>query len=271
MTRIIAILAALALTACQNTRPPPIASGPVRIEGFDAAGNATMTSYAGRTSAGGGQVSDTTEAEILAKLADKLEGKEFTYASATRSAVEQPNVTMDKDIEDKHKAALQDLAQAAAAGAAGQYAKAASEVASLGGQLFAARAARAAAPKPDSGAITTRVLSSGDGHGLVAAALGKEFGETLRASQRATYSAKESTKTTDTTTAADINALADAIKEARLAAEAARLAAQPIQLPPAAPGVIALPVPAVTNAAPPVVVSPGTNVVETIVLPEFKP
>jgi len=266
MHRIALLALALALTACQNTRPPPIASGPVLMHGFDAAGNATMTSYAGRTSAGAGQVSDTTEAEILAKLADKLEGKAFTYASATRSAITQPNVDTDKDIEDRHKAALQDLAQAAAAGAAGQYAKAASEVASLGGQLFAARAARASAPKPDSGAITTRVLSSGDGHGLVAASLGKEFGETLRAATRASYSAKESTKTEETTSAADINALADAIKEARLASEAARRAAQPIPLPPVAPVEPPIVFPPL-DPAPVPPAPPSTNTVETIVLP----
>ena len=260
MHRLALLALAISLTACQNTRPPPIASGPVRIEGFDANGNPTMTSYAGRTAAGGGQVSDTTEADILAKLADKLEGREFTYASATRSAISQPNVSTEKELEERHKAALQDLAQAAAAGAAGQYAKASSEVASLGGQLFAAKAARAAAPKPDSGAITTRVLSSGDGHGLVAAALGKEFGETLRAGQRASYSAKESTSTLDTTTAEDIDALVKAMRDARLARDPASTNVPPVvptfPLPPVVPFDPApVPPPARTNI-PPVQVTP---------------
>lgn len=253
MKRLIPLLA-LTLTACTTSKPPTLSSGPVTIQGFDALGNPTSTSYAGRTAAGNGQVNDTTEAEILLALAAKLEGREFTYASATRSAIEQPNVSTDAEIEIKHKAALNDLATAAVSGVAGDYSKAISEVASLGGQLFAARAARANAPKSDSGAITTRVLSSGQGHGLVAASLGKEFGETLRAGQRASYSAKESTKSTDATGPSDIAALADAMRAARLQVEAARTNI---------PQVIQVPVPMPTPIPAPV----STNVVETIELP----
>ena len=57
MHRITALLFALTLTACQSTRPPPIASGPTLIQGFDANGNATLTSYAGRSTISCGMTS----------------------------------------------------------------------------------------------------------------------------------------------------------------------------------------------------------------------
>lgn len=269
MKRLTALLAALAIAGCQTKRPPPIAAGPTLIQGFDAAGNPTSTSYAGRTSAGAGQLSDTSEAEIVKALADKIEpGTPFAYAHIVKSDVTQPNVDLEAKTETAHKAALQDAAQALAAGAAGNYAKAATAASDLGAQLIAIRTAKANAPKPDSGANSTRLLAVGPDSGLTAVASVATYGKATEAKQRASYGASTDTKTTDTTTPADLDALTKAMMEARLAYEARN---KTPAAAPAAPGVVALPVPAVTNAPPPVVVSPGTNVVETITLPEFKP
>ena len=124
------VWASLALFAggCRNNRPA-LNVGPVNTYTQNADGSAVVTSYAGRTSAGGGQVTDTTEAEVLKALAEKVDGQNFTYASATRSSVDQPNVAIEQEIENKHKAALKDAADALSAGAQGNYAKAATEAA----------------------------------------------------------------------------------------------------------------------------------------------
>ena len=263
MNRTIALLAAIAMTACRTDRPTPLASGPTLIQGFDAAGNPTMTSYAGRTSAAAGAVNDTSEAEIVKALADKIEpGSPFAYAHIVKSDVVQPNVDLEAKTETAHKAALQDAAKALAAGAAGDYSKAAREAADLGAQLIQIRAAKANAPKPDSGANSTRLLAVGPDSGLTTVAAVATYGKTTEAKTRASYGSATDTKTTDTTTAADIDAIAKAMRDARLAAESGRLTNPPVApispigpLPPLVPFEPAPVTPASTNL-PPVQVTP---------------
>lgn len=268
MHRLLALITAAALTGCATgNKPASLPDGPTLIIGQDKNGRPILTKYDGRTSAGNGQVNDTSEAGIIAALAAKVEGAEWTYASATRSNVLQPDVKTDSEIEERHKAALKDLAEAAAAGAAGSYAKAASEVASLGGQLFAMRAARANAPKPDSGAITTRVLSVGKDHGQTAASLGREFGETLRAQGRASYAAESSVKRVDVTTTNDlqaVSALAETLAKLKtLERQPLPVPAKPPTVTPDAPDVpLPVPVPDATTPAPEIDTTPANGVVE---------
>jgi hypothetical protein len=254
MHRLIPLLSIALLTSCATSKPPVLQSGPTMIQGFDAAGNPTSTSYVGRTAAGQGQVNDTASAEMIRALAAKIDGSNFTFAEATRSAVAQPDVAIDSEIETKHKAALADAGQALAAGASGNYAKAIAEAASLGGQLIAARTARANAPKPDSGAISTRILSSGEGHALAATVGIQTFGATIQASKRATYQSDSKASTVDDSTAADFEALAKTF--------AALKALQSPAVPPAAP----VEAPIVFPPLPPVIPS-TTNTTETITLP----
>jgi len=269
MHRIALLALALALTACQNTRPPPIASGPVLMHGFDAAGNPTSTSYAGRTAAAAGQINDTSEAEIVKALAAKIEpGTPFAYAHIVKSDVVQPNVDLEAKTDTAHKAALQDAAKAMAAGAAGDYAKAAQAAAALGSELINIRAAKANAPKPDSGANSTRLLAVGPDSGLTAVASVATYGKAAEAKQRASYGSTSDTKTTDTTTPADIDAFTAQMREARLAWEARnKVPVAPVlpitQIPVPFPG------PVSTNL-PPFVVG-GTNETETIQLPVVTP
>lgn len=252
-TLIAAALVAALASSCQTRKSPGIASGPVSITGFDANGHQTITSYAGRTSAGQGIVNDTASNAVLVALAEKIKGSDFTFAEAVRSAVQQPDIDTDSKIEERHKAALADAGAALAAGATGNYSKAIAEAASLGGQLIAARTARANAPKPDSGAISTRILSSGEGHAQAAQVGILTFGQTLQAAKRATYAGTSETKTTDTTAPADWDALAKILAELK----------KPILPPVAAP------------VEPPIVFPPldpapvSTNTVETIRLPEL--
>ena len=262
MIRLIPILAIIALSAGCKTRQPSIASGPVSITGFDANGHQTITSYAGRTAAGQGMVNDTTEAEIVKALALKLDGKDFTYASATRSAVTQPDTVLDSKIEEAHKAALSDAGAALAAGASGNYAKAIAEAASLGGQLIAARTARANAPKPDSGAIRTRILSSGEGHAQAAQVGILTFGQTLQAAKRATYAGTSESKSTDTTAPGDWEALAKILAELKkpILPPVAAPVEEPIIFPPFGP-------PATGTSTNIITTIPPT--VETITLPEL--
>lgn len=260
MNRLIAILALATLTACQtDRRPPALAAGPTLIQGFDANGNPTSSSYAGRTSAAAGAVNDTSEAEIVKALADKIDpGTPFAYAHIVKSDVVQPNVELEAKTDVAHKAALQDAAKALAAGAAGDYAKAAREAADLGAQLIQLRAAKANAPKPDSGANSTRLLAVGPDSGLTTVAAVASYKDAAVAKQRASYGSETSTKTTDTSPESSIDAILKTIAEAK----------RPI-LPPVAQPPITIPVPfpsPVSTNAPPVV-SAGTNVVETIQLP----
>lgn len=265
MHRIVLLALALTLTACQGPKPPAIASGPVLMQGFDAAGNPTSTSYAGRTAAAAGQINDTSEAEIVKALADKIEpGTSFAYAHIVKSDVTQPNVDLEAKTDTAHKAALQDAAQALAAGAAGNYAKAATAAAALGSELIQIRAAKANAPKPDSGANSTRLLAVGPDSGLTAVASVATYGKATEAKTRASYGASTDTKTTDTTTPADLDAVTKAMAEARLAWEARNKT----PAPPAAPVAPPIVLPPIDPA--PVVTSPAsTNVTETIVLPEL--
>lgn len=272
MNRLIPILALATLTACQTERRPalgPQAILPTFIQGFDPDGRATVTTYAGRTSAGAGQLSDTSEAEIVKALADKIErGTPFAYAHIVKADVVQPNVDLESKTDTAHKAALQDAAKAMAAGAAGDYAKAAQAAASLGAELIQIRAAKANAPKPDSGANSTRLLAVGPDSGLTAVASVATYGKATEAKQRASYGATTDTKTTDTTTPADIDAFTAQMREARLAWEARnKVPVAPVlpitQIPVPFPG------PVSTNL-PPFVVG-GTNETETIQLPVVTP
>jgi len=274
MNRLIPLLALATLTACRtDRRPPALASGPVIMQGFDAAGNPTSTSYAGRTAAAAGQINDTSEAEIVKALADKIErGTPFAYAHIVKADVVQPNVDLESKTDTAHKAALQDAAKAMAAGAAGDYAKAAQAAASLGAELIQIRAAKANAPKPDSGANSTRLLAVGPDSGLTAVASVATYGKATEAKQRASYGATTDTKTTDTTTPADIDAFTAQMREARLAWEARNKvpAVAPVApVPPITQIPVPFPGPVSTNL-PPFVVG-GTNETETIQLPVVTP
>ncbi len=262
MKRTIALLALATLTACQTDRRPPLGPQsvlPTFIQGFDPDGRATLTTYAGRTSAGAGQLSDTSEAEIVKALADKIDpGTPFAYAHIVKSDVVQPNVELEAKTDTAHKAALQDAAKALAAGAAGDYAKAAREAADLGAQLIQLRAAKTNAPKPDSGANSTRLLAVGPDSGLTTVAAVASYKDAAVAKQRASYGSTSDTKTTDTSADTSIDAILKTIAEAK----------RPI-LPPVAQPPIEIPVPfpsPVSTNAPPAIVT-GTNVVETIQLP----
>lgn len=264
----LALLAALALTACQTRPPAPaIASGPVIMQGFDAAGNPTLASYAGRTSAAAGQVNDTSEAEIVKALADKIEpGSPFAYAHIVKSDVVQPNIDLEAKTDTAHKAALQDAAKAMAAGAAGDYAKAAQAAASLGAELIQIRAAKANAPKPDSGANSTRLLAVGPDSGLTTVAAVATYGKAAESKTRASYGSATDTKITDTTSPADIEAVTKAMLEARLAYEARNKA--PVATN--SPTVVTIPVPA-PPVVPPVVAPASTNGVPVVELPVVTP
>jgi len=271
MHRITALLSIALLAGCATDRKPPsLASGPVTIQGFDANNRPTVTSYAGRTSAGGGQLSDTTEAGIIAELAKHIGPDiELGYAHILKTDVVQPNVETVEKLENDHKDALALVAKAAAAGATKDL-DAAQEVAKIAGKKLAERiSGPKQGPQPDSGANSARVYIMGKNAGQHTVDAVSQYRAGYEAKQaRADYGSTISTKTKEGTTAADIDAVTSAMREARLAA-------QPIAPPVVAPPIVFPPIdpPATTNAPNPMLPLPGdfppvgTNATETIFLP----
>lgn len=269
MKRTIALLALATLTACQTDRRPPLGPQsvlPTFIQGFDPDGRATMTTYAGRTSAGAGQLSDTSEAEIIKALAEKIQpGTPFAYSHIVKSDVVQPNVETVEKLEADHKDALAAVAKAAAGGVAGDLSKAEDFAKIAGKRLLDRINAGKGGPKPDSGANSARLLAVGPDSGLTAVATATNYKDASVAKTRASYGSETSTKTTDTTKPEDYEAATKAMLEARLAFEARNkvhgspVAQPPITIP------VPFPSPVSTNQTP--AVTTGTNVVETIQLP----
>lgn len=280
MHRIIALLAALSLSACSTARnpnkPDAVPDQPTRI--YDNDTGQLLNDSSGKNAAGGGRIVSHATSQIPTIAPALKPGQTFAYGRLTYNRVNAVTANIVRDLEDKYKGAqdaLSGLLKTGAAGFKGDWAKAVEEGGKVVGnaykewQDYAATVANS--PQPAQSVTESEFLITGEGSAAALVELGKTASASVQVGLAPSLpnSYIQRTKREDIMTAEEMRVQVDAIKEARLAAEAARRAAQPIQLPPAAPVDPPIVFPPLDPAptVPPVTPPPSTNVNETIVLP----
>ena len=278
MNRIIALLAALALTACSTTRnpnkPDAVPDQPTRIYDHDT--GQLLNDSSGKAAAGGGRIVSHATSQIPTIAPALKPGQTFAYGRLTYNRVNAVTANIVRELEDKYKGAqdsLSGLLKAGAAGANGDYGKAVEE----GGKAVAAAykewqdyaATVANSPQPAQSVTESEFLITGEGSAEALVELGKTASGAVQVGLAPSLpnSYTQRVKREDTMTAEEMRVQADAVREERLAIEAARLAANAgrTNAPPVAP----VSPPIVFPPIDPAPVPTSTNATETIVLPEL--
>lgn len=205
---LITLTALLALTGCRSPQTPSSAMRPT-IETIIRQNEIISSDRSGQTAGGAGQVADTGSTKAVEVLAKEIGDREFTFATATLSLKDEPNVSEINKTETEHKSALENLATAVPG--TDPYTFALKTVERLGSKLVDLKKAQASRPKADEGSIHLTTLSTGEDHTLAPMAMASAFEGVLKSrhANQGTFTRNEDTSTTDITKPEEVKALTD--------------------------------------------------------------